>query len=64
MTETTNDELNRQVLNYNPTIKRARLPGPMQLRENFESNDKYSPVNSVFIVIIACAVLGIIRSKN
>ncbi len=38
----TNDELNRKVLNYNPTIKRARLPGPMQLRENFESNDKYS----------------------
>lgn len=42
MTETTNKSLNNSVKNKNKTIKKARLPGPLQLRENFKGRGGYS----------------------
>ncbi len=63
MTETTNDELNRKVRNYNPKIKRARLPGPRQLRENFKSSTTEAPsVAFSRIIIISAAILALLRS--
>ena len=63
MTETTNDELNRKVRNYNPNIKRARLPGPLQLRENFKSSTTEAPsVAFARIIIISAAILALLRS--
>lgn len=64
MTETTNDELNRKVRNYNPKIKRARIPGPRQLRENFKSVPSAEVPSVAFarIIIISAAILALLRS--
>ena len=60
MTETTDKDLNKAVRNQNPTIPNARLPGPLQLRENFEqttesSHNKYSITLLLFcITAVVC----------
>lgn len=41
MTETTDKSLNNAVKDKNKKIRKARLPGPLQLRENFRSRGGY-----------------------
>ena len=58
MTETTNKRLNNVVKTNNPSIINARLPGPLQLRENFENtNSKKVLLNTFLLVCIMTLVL-------
>ena len=54
MTETTDKDLNKAVRNQNPTIPNARLPGPLQLRENFEQTTESSHNKYSIILLLGC----------
>ena len=67
MTETTNKNLNKEIRNKNKHIPNARLPGPLQIRENFttqhtpKNNSLHS--NSTLVVLMICiSSLVFIRS--
>ena len=47
MTETTDKALNNSVSNKNKNIIRARLPGPLQFRENFENRGRSESTSAV-----------------
>jgi len=56
MTETTNRDLNYEIKSKNRHIKNARMPGPLQLRENFENTNKTNaePNNFTIILLLTC----------
>lgn len=56
MTETTDQVLNRDIRQKNSKLINARLPGPIQLRENYRNceDDKY--MNYLEISILICLV--------
>lgn len=55
MTETTDRHLNSQIRNINSGIENARLPGPIQLRENYKNCDEESPpINYFEISVLIC----------
>ena len=70
MTETTNKRLNTLIRQKNPHISNARLPGPLQFRENFVSNKDHDTVledmqiNVILtsFVIASIAILVLIRN--
>ena len=64
MTETTNRDLNTQVVSKNPDIIRARLPGPLQLRENFEISNKKYNTKLLILIIGAITALAIFRARH
>lgn len=65
MTETTDKTLNNLVRDKNIHIKMARLPGPRQLRENFENNKKKEFSNELWLLLLAGILcLSLIRSKK
>ena len=70
MTETTNKRLNKLVREKNPHIPNARLPGPLQFRENFVS-DEVSDDEQWFMdlfwnafVVASIAVLVVVRGEG
>lgn len=63
MTETTDKEFNQIVKENNPLIKNARLPGPLQLRENFKNLNSKNTSRILILTIILgiCIVVSIRR---
>lgn len=65
MTETSDKDLNKAVRNQNPTIPNARLPGPLQLRENFEQTTESSHNKYSIILLLGCiTALVFLRSAK
>lgn len=61
MTETTDRNLNREIRMKNRHIVNARLPGPLQLRENFQESKQmpYSTFTLILSLVLLASLLGI-----
>lgn len=62
MTETTSNKLNKKILKKNSNIKKARMPGPLQLRENYndfiDSEKKYQiPFWKLSVIIFLSSLI-------
>jgi len=64
MTETTNADLNYEIKSRNRHIKNARMPGPLQLRENFESEASTEPTKSgLTIILLLTGISALVTAK-
>ena len=66
MTETTDKNLNREIRMKNRHILNARLPGPLQLRENFQESKQmsYSTFTLILSLVLLASLLSICLLKN